>query len=143
MIDASALLQADQDASGVGVLPERTSKLTAVPPGSTTLAVKSSQSAVLPASSTRDSKAHGELYGVSRIQSTVTAVPPVLKSLAPRTIDAVTVTVSVWRKTPSIKNRICPKSHSIRYMCGLPNQLVPSGTSTIPTLLDTHVRAYT
>ena len=71
-------LQADQEPSGAGVLPDRTSKLTVVPAGTLPAEVRSSQSTTSPASNTRDSKTHGELYGDIRSQSTETMGPPTL-----------------------------------------------------------------
>ena len=73
--------QGDQDASGVGVSPERVWNTMVVSSRISDVACSSSQRALLPASKTRDRKMPSVAYGLIRAQSTTCMLPSAEKSL--------------------------------------------------------------
>src|SRR6266850_2176735 len=68
-------------ASGTGVSPCRTENVALVPDGTCAVHAKVLQLTVLPASTTRDRNVPLDAYGPMRIQSTVSAPSPGVKSL--------------------------------------------------------------
>jgi hypothetical protein len=100
--------------SGTAVSPVRTLRVSVVLVGTAPVQLKVPQSARPPASWIRERKLPLWAYGVNRIQSTATAVPPALMSLTAGSIAPVTVALAVATTVPSIENTTLSASQSIR-----------------------------
>src|SRR6267143_1020547 len=100
--------------AGVGEFDALTLMATLVPAGVLAVHDKVPQVVVAPASNTCEMNAPEAAYGVNRIQSTVTAPLPVLKSLAIGIIVPVTANAWVATTLPSIEKTAESELQSIR-----------------------------
>ena len=87
------------------------------------VAIRFVQSYGLPASKTRDSNVPDEAYGVIRIQSTVTAAPPLWASLITGRIAAPIAMACVSTTVPSIEKITLVGVQSTRKRWGDPIQV--------------------
>src|SRR5207244_3591453 len=89
--------------AGVGEFDALTLRATLVPDGVRAVHDNAPHAAIWPASNTREMNVPDAAYGVSRIQSTETLPPPVLKSLAIGIIVPAIAVACVATTLPSIE----------------------------------------
>src|SRR6266850_6052132 len=122
--------------AGVGEFDAFTLIATLVPDGVRAVHDIAPHVAVPPASNTRERNVPDAAYGVTRIQSTVMAPEPVVKSLASASIGPAIATACVATTVSSTEKTMLVAFQSIRYRCGAPSNAAPSGVAmSVPLTL--------